>query len=140
MFAPLRSVMAAQQSHCDMEDMSTEEMSVSMHASKSHDMSKMSSMDMSAWLAASEQTAAEPATSQPTISEQAAEQAAVNQQCCCCDDNCVSNCDMGLSVSILIHASSYTPVFINTAVSTTPSLNVLARALTPPSRPPAYLS
>jgi len=122
MLAPMRTVLAAEQTHCDMADMDMSEMSVSTStAMQSHDMSKMSSIDMSTGQLVSGETA-------------------VKHQCCCCDNNCVDACDMGMSVSILMQASNYSPTFVDTRLFTSSSLSLVVRALTPPSRPPASLS
>lgn len=68
-------------------------------------------------------------------------QAETDHKYSCCDGaTCASNCDMGMSVSILIQSSSYLPVYINTTTLTLPASNLLVRALTPPSRPPVILS
>ena len=113
MITPLRSVLASMPalSHCDMADM---DMTV-----------KTMSMQMQA-------------VSVDTVINKQAE---TDNTCCCCDGaTCASNCDMGMSASILIQSSNYTPVFINTKTLTLSASNLLVRALTPPSRPPVILS
>jgi hypothetical protein len=117
MLAPLRSVMAVEQAPCDMADMDMEKTSMSMPV-MDHDMSshEMSSDHMQV------------------------EQSAATHQCCCCDSDCLSGCDMGMTASLFIQASVFTPVFINTSSSPGFNSEILARALTPPSRPPANLS
>jgi hypothetical protein len=89
-----------------------------MHNMQSHDMHNMSSTDMSAL------------TDPP----------ATNQPCCCCDNDCLANCDMGVTASLVMQASSYSPVFVKTSNAISYTSEVLVRALTPPSRPPANLS
>jgi len=60
--------------------------------------------------------------------------------CCCCDtSNCIANCGMGMTVSLLIKISSYSPVFVHTEKLIPPSVDILQRALSPPSRPPLTL-
>jgi hypothetical protein len=121
--APLRSAMAAQQVPCDMADMDMGKTSMSVSdtvqaSAQSHDMS---------------------------LHEMPADQIQTNQsaadhQCCCCDSDCVSNCDMGVTASLVMQASSYSPVYVNASNSISFKSEILVRALTPPSRPPAYLS
>jgi len=113
MMAPLRGVMASTPglSHCDMADM---EMTAETMSMQKHAVSRDAEIN---------------------------KQAATDHQCCCCDDvACVSNCDMGMSVSILIQSSHYTPFFINKKTLILPASNLIVRALTPPSRPPVILS
>lgn len=117
MLAPLRSVMAMSSSHCDMDDMPA-----------THDMSTMVS-----------------GKTMVHHNSMTTDTAEINHQCCCCDDgntngSCAGNCDMGMSISLLIQESSYTPVFLEVAESNKISPHILVRALTPPSRPPAKLS
>lgn len=59
---------------------------------------------------------------------------------CCDTDNCASNCDMGMTVSLFMQTSSYSPVFLAVTESTVLSIEVLVRSQAPPSRPPASLS
>lgn len=130
MFTPVRGVMAVQQTHCDMADMDMAEVAVSMNASMStamqgHDMHYMSSADMSAGLAADQALA---------------DQSVANKQCCCCDNDCMNNCDMGMTASLVMQVSAYTPDFVKTTNSISYISEILVRALTPPSRPPANLS
>lgn len=126
MFTPVRGVMAVQQTHCDMADMDMAEVAVSMNASMStamqgHEMHYMSSADQAADLALTDQSVA-------------------NKQCCCCDNDCMSNCDMGVTASLVMQVSAYTPDFVKTTNSISYTSEILVRALTPPSRPPANLS
>ena len=107
MIAPVRSVLAEQDSHCDMEDMSA--------------MSQVSSHQMH----------------QPQSDVDESKLADIHSQCCCCDgDNCAGNCDMGMTVSILMRDSIFRPVFASASNVTIFSPEILARALTPPTRPP----
>ncbi len=127
MFAPLRDVMAMQSTHCQMDDM-MENMEVSsQHAVMAgmHDMSAMS-------LADSKHHNSHSPENQPIAN---------SHQCCCCDDgaNCAGNCDMGMSVSLVMHISSYAPAFIDVTNSILFSSDPLIRELTPPSRPPQHL-
>lgn len=113
MITPLRSVLASESalSHCDVADMDMTAKTLSMQ--------------------------------RHVVSAEAVvnQQAATDHQCCCCDDTtCASDCDMGMSVSILIQSSGYLPFFINKKTLTLPASNLLIRALTPPSRPPVILS
>ena len=118
MFAPIRSAMAVQQTHCDMDEMNIDEMSMSMQDHAMHD---MSSADHPIEL---------------TIDEQAVS----NTQCCCCDNDCVSNCEIGVSVSLVMQVSVYSPVFVNTSNTHSYISDLLLRTLKPPSRPPAITS
>ena len=131
MLAPLRGamagVMAVQQSHCDSEDMA---MSISAAGPMSgHDMSNMSSdKPVTSDMHAAHMQSVIDTQSEPSTSE---------HQCCCCDSGCVSNCDMGVSASMVISASEYSPVFVNTSNSISYTSAVLVRALAPPPRPPS---
>lgn len=120
MLTPLRAVMAVQSSHCDMAEMDMDVTTVSM-SDQGHDMHDMSSHEMSAMQVSDDQSAG-------------------NQQCCCCDSDCASNCDMNLTASLYMQASSYSPLYLSTSNSSAFNSEVLVRALTPPSRPPAKLS
>ena len=120
MFAPIRSAMAVQQAHCDMDGMNMDEMSMSM-SMQDHAMHAMSSTDDPADLT----------TDQRAVS---------GTQCCCCDYDCVSNCEIGVSVSLVMQVSLYSPVFVNTSNTDSYISDLLLRALTPPSRPPATIS
>lgn len=131
MLAPLRGVMAVQQSHCDMEDMpmsASANDSMSGHDMSGHAMHGMSPLEFTA--VPVHMTADQPQTDQSTS----------NEQCCCCDSGCAANCDMSISASMVMNASAYSPVFINTSNSISYTSEILVRALTPPSRPPANLS
>lgn len=121
MVAPMRSVMAMQQMHCDMDTSSTSKVSVSEnHAA--HDMSSMSQL----------------AFNQQATNQQPSEK---NQHSCCSgSDSCSTNCDMGMAVSLLIQATSYAPLFLNVAEAESVSSAPIVRELTPPSRPPANFS
>jgi hypothetical protein len=128
MLAPLRSAMAVQLASCDMAAMDMEESPVSIPAAmvvsmKGHDMHHMSSHGMSG----------DQDTSAQTISDQAGSA----HRCCCCDNGCKSNCDMGMSASLIIQASAFSPVFLNASSFSALVPATLVRALTPPSRPPA---
>ena len=112
MLAPFRSVIAMSSPHCDMADMSA-----------SHPMDSMSS--------GKSMSHHHPDTS--TI--------AVKHKCCCCDTgNCAGNCDMGMSVSLLVQDTFYAPVIVAITASVIVSSDLLIRALTPLSRPPATFS
>ncbi len=113
--APVRGALAIQDSHCDMEEMvmSKHDGMMGSHDMMTHDMSGMMSSE------------------QPQHN---------SKQCCCCDGtDCAGQCDMGMSVSIVVQQSSYVPVFKDVSESITVSENILVRELTPPSRPPANL-
>ena len=123
MFAPVRGVLAVQQSHCDMDDMSMNSMSMSTMM-QSHDMSAMSSADISVDMSAGKNTDK-------------------HQSCCCdgdCQAACMGSCDMNISASLLIQNSIYHPAFVKSTSSTGFSSEIIIRALAPPSRPPAQLS
>ena len=124
MFAPIRSVMAMQLTHCDMD---TAVMKISTPVSKtdagpsdihaSHDMSSMPGHNSG---------------------HQKSEK---NQHPCCSGAKvCASDCDMGTTVSLFIQKSTYAPLFINVAETENISSEPIVRELTPPSRPPANFS
>lgn len=119
MIVPMRSVLASSLPHCNMADMEMSGM-------------EKSGMDMHATAQAVSKQMQQLVTNK---------QAATHHKCCCCDANsCAGNCDMGMAVSMLMQVSIFTPVFIRTTSFVLSSSDVLARALTPPSRPPAKLS
>ncbi|MBT8118517.1 MAG: hypothetical protein KJN89_02265 [Gammaproteobacteria bacterium] len=118
MFAPIRSAMAMQQPHCDMDEMDMAETSMSMQEHAMHDMS--SNADFT-----------DPMSN---------EHAGVSVQCCCCDSDCVSNCGIGVPVSLIIQVSDYSPVFVSTSRIQGYISPLLLRTLSPPSRPPATIS
>jgi hypothetical protein len=63
--------------------------------------------------------------------------------CCCCTDgheSCASNCDMGLTVSLVMRELSFAAVILDVSESVIISSNILLRELAPPSRPPAVIS
>ncbi len=116
MVAPVPGAVAMQQAHCDMDDMTMSSSSDTLMPS--HDMAAMLSPD---------------AAQTDTMGQE-------NHQCCCCDGaDCAGNCDMGMTVPLLMQASSYQSVFKHGSDSISISENILVRALTPPSRPPANL-
>jgi hypothetical protein len=123
MFAPIRSATAVQQAHCDMDEMNMDEMSMPM-SMQDHDMHAMHDMS--------------PADN--AIDLTIDERDVSNTQCCCCDNDCVSNCDIGVSVSLVMQVSVYSPVFVNTSNTDSYISDLLLRTLTPPSRPPAIIS
>ena len=125
MFAPMRSVLAEQQSHCDMDEMPV---SVSM--------SKAEHVISSITVSSHDSFTHDSPTNDASITDITAE-----HDCCCCDANsCVSNCDMSISASILMQNSAYTPIIISTSNSALFSSALLIRALPPLSRPPVILS
>ena len=115
MFAPIRSAMAAQQAHCDMDEMDMSEMSMSMSM---HDMSSAAD----------------------AIDLKIDENTVTDTQCCCCGNDCVSNCEIGVSVSLVLQVSLYSPVFANASNIHSYTTDLLLRTLSPPSRPPAIIS
>ena len=120
MFAPIRSAMAVQQAHCDMDEMNMGEMSMPM-SMQGHDMHDMSSADDPIDLKIDEKTV-------------------TDTQCCCCGNDCVSNCEIGVSVSLVLQVSLYSPVFANASNIHSYTTDLLLRTLSPPSRPPAIIS
>lgn len=129
MLTPFRGVIAMSDSHCDMEEMQ----SASSHdeMAGTHDMSMMAS------------TVSMHQHNPPQYDQVAVEQAVKKHQCCCCDNDgssCVGNCDMGITVSLLMQATFYAPVFIDVTEPAIFSPELVLRELTPPSRPPAILS
>jgi hypothetical protein len=114
-FTPMRSVLAEQVSHCNMEDMPAMSVTVSTHHMH------VSQADQ--------------------ISDHINQSQLSQHECCCCDaDSCAGNCDMGMTVSLLMQVSPYSPVLINTEKLILSSSKLLIRALSPPSRPPLTLS
>ena len=134
MFSPVRSVLAGQSEHCNMDEMKS---SMSeMKTAPSYDNDKHASHDMSAKTSKNSKHL----TQHPVSHHNVADQAAAHQ-CCCCDDAdaCSGNCEMGMSVSLVLQESFYSPVFKDASRSGVFSSTVLIRELTPPSRPPAFL-
>ena len=132
MMTPLRSAMAAQDSHCEMDDMSASDRSISsmqnlMPSVSPHQMHFSSSaIDMAI-------------TDMAIIDMVQPDQA--QHACCCCDGNaCASDCDMGVSVSMLMPNSIYAAVIISASSSELFSSKLLIRALPPLSRPPVIFS
>ena len=112
MFTPMRSVLAEQVSHCNMDDMSATVSTHHMHVSQADH-----------------------------IPDHINQSQQSQHECCCCDaDSCAGNCDMGMTVSLLMQVSSYSPVLVNTEKLILSSSKLLIRALSPPSRPPLTLS
>jgi len=112
MLAPFRGAVAMPSPHCDMDDMSA-----------AHQMNNM--------------------TSGETMSHKhsVVSAAAVKHKCCCCDeDKCAGHCDMGMTVSLIVEDSLYAPVIVAITASVIVSSDLLIRALTPLSRPPATFS
>lgn len=128
MLAPLRTATAVQLVPCDMSDMDMEVSAVSMPESmaasmKGHDMHHMSSHGMS--------------SDQDTSAQAISDKSGSAHRCCCCDNACKTNCDMGISASLLVQASAYSPVFVKASSFSAFVSATLVRALSPPSRPPA---
>lgn len=127
MFAPVRGVLAVQQSHCDMDDMSMNSMSMSTMM-QSHDMDAMSSADLSV----------------DGLADMSAGKNTDKHQSCCCDGDCqaacMGSCDINISASLLIQNSTYHQAFAKSTSSSGFSSEIIIRALAPPSRPPAQLS
>ncbi len=127
----MRSAFAVESSHCDMDgdmsSMSAQSMSPGMQMSRVQDNSQMERMNH-------DQMNHEAMNHEQMDLEQ------MNHDCCCCDNGCNSNCDMGTTASLLIQVSSYSPVFIKTDNIFISSPELQLRALTPPSRPPLTLS
>jgi len=121
MFAPLRSTFAMESSHCDMDG----------------DMSSMSAKFM---LPDMQMSSVQTDNIQTSSRMEQTKQEQMNHDCCCCDDGCISNCDMGTTASLLMQVSSYSPIFINTGNIFISSPELQLRALTPPSRPPLVIS
>lgn len=107
---PLRSVIAFDQSSCEMHDQASMEVDHSAHSM--HAMSD----------------AAQPESDQS------------NNCCCCDSDmKCSSDCGMGMSVSFLAQSVHTLPVLNQAAVRTHIDNSLVFRDLAPPIRPPASL-
>ena len=117
MFAPMRSVIAMQQTHCDMGNHiaghDAESSTVISDHSDDHDMIAMSMANSS------------------TV-----QKSEISHDCCSGSSNCVSNCDMSISVSLLMQESSYIPNFTNTSGSVALITDLIKKEFTPPFRPP----
>ena len=117
MFAPVRSVMAMQQTHCDMGN----------HAG--HDVESSATIS------------ADPGTGDPgshdmmtmSITSSSVQD---SHDCCSGKSICASDCDMSISVSLLVHKSFYTPNFINLPGSVALITDLIKKEFTPPFRPP----
>ena len=130
MITPMRGVLASSLSHCDMSDMDMSAMNMINKDMINKDGAAMTMMH--------EHHASAVTVVGKLVTDK---QMDTHNECCCCDGNsCTGNCDMGMSVSILMLGSSYTPGFVDTKLSILSTSSVLAVALTPPSRPPALLS
>ena len=119
MFAPLRSVMAMQQTHCDMANhiagQNAQSSTVISDYSGDHDMMAMS------------------------MAANSSEHKSVEQKshdCCSGKSICTSDCDMSISASLLIQESSYTPNFTNAPGSVALITVLIKKEFTPPFRPP----
>ena len=116
MIAPLRSIAAAP---CDMTEVNVSSGSADVRIEMSHAVTMVH--DMTAMLASD------------------SSQAGMTKGYNCCDDisiNCSAACDLGISVSLILQETSYSPVYKNSFKVTSISSKVLFRELTPPSRPP----
>jgi hypothetical protein len=137
MMTPLRSAMAVQDLHCEMDKMSGSSTSGStmqsmMSLASSHQMQSPSS---NTGMAVTDMAITDMTITGMVQSDQ------TQRACCCCDDNaCASDCDMGINVSILMPNSVYAAVFISVSSSELFSSRLLARALPPLSRPPVIFS
>ena len=114
MFAPLRSVMAMQQAHCDMGNhiagKNADSSTVISDHTGNHDMMAMS-------MAASSSVQNSP-------------------DCCSGKSICSSDCDMSISVSLLMQESSYIPNFTDVPGSVALTTGLIKKEFTPPFRPP----
>ncbi len=132
----MRSTFAMESSHCDMDgDMSSmfaQSMSPGMQMSRVQDNSQMERMN--------HEPMNHEAMNHEAMNHDQMNLEQMNHDCCCCDNGCNSNCDMGTTASLLIQVSSYSPVFIKTDNIFISSPELQLRALTPPSRPPLTLS
>jgi hypothetical protein len=120
MFAPLRSVFAAQLMVCDMKSSSPEVSSAVDAALSVKHCVKM--MDGS---------------SADARNEYQNDQTA--QSCCGDDGACKGDCHFAVSASLLMQGADYSPVFLGTATFDMISSALLVRELIPPSRPPLSL-
>jgi len=115
MFAPMRSVMAMQQTHCGVNDnLAAGSAVISEHSG--HDMTAMS-MTIDSGIQKFEKS----------------------HDCCSASKGCVSGCDMNISVSLLTQESTYTPNFTNVSESVSLILNLIKKEFTPPLRPPLII-
>jgi len=114
MFAPLRSVMAMQQTHCDMANhiagQNAQSSTVISDYSGDHDMMAMSMADHSS--------------------------VQNSHDCCSGKSICTGGCDMSISVSLLMQESSYLPNFTNVPASVAQISYLIKNEFTPPFRPP----
>ena len=118
MFAPLRGVMAMQQTHCDVGNHiaghDAESSAVISAYSGDHEM-----MDMS------------------VVANTSVQKSVNSHSCCSGSHKCVSNCaDMSISASLLMQELSYTPNFTNVSGSVALTTDLINREFTPPFRPP----
>ena len=122
--APVRSVMAEQNSACDMDEMPAVMSDASTHQNHYSQI---------------EPDTVVPDSVDTTVETEKSQQ--MQHNCCCCDGNaCASDCNMGLAVSLLTRVSTYTPVFSSAEYVTIFSIDILVRTLSPPARPPLKLS
>ena len=112
MFAPVRGVMAMQQTHCDMSNnVAAGSAVISEHSG--HDMTGMS-----------------------MTSDSGIQKSEKSHDCCSTSNSCVSDCDMHISVSLLTQKSSYSPNFINVPSSVALITDLIKKEFIPPFRPP----
>ncbi len=125
--APLRSVFAMQLMVCDMENMSMQDTAAVIN-----------SIDTDSSVAhLSSEATAEPAAYSGFSDTPQVQKDTAN---CCSDVNgCKSDCGMGMTVSFVVPASTFNPVYIDIAAMVSVSLDPIVRTLSPPSRPPLYL-
>ena len=120
MFAPMRSAMAMQQSHCNNMDSN-----ISNHNAVSSAVIPDYSGDHDIMVML--------ISSNPQKAEQKVESA---HGCCSGQGSCTSDCDMGVSVSLLMQESSYVPNLTNISESVALITDLIKREFIPPFRPP----
>ncbi len=112
MIVPVRGAVAMQQSHCDMDDNTVYTSADISDHSIAHDMTAMS------------------------IADTSVQKADKSHDCCSNNSICISNCDMSMSVSVLMKRSIYTPKFTQAEASVALTTDLITIEHTPPYRPP----
>ena len=153
MIAPMRSVMAEQFLPCDMDEMPlmmSDAATHQDHLPQSHLLQSQLSQSQSEFYAVELNTVKIEQLQQDQLQQDQVQQDQLQHSqlqhnqlphdCCCCDDNnCVNDCDMSTTTSLLLQVSTYRPVISSVEFAAIFSTAILARSLSPPTPPPLKL-
>lgn len=119
MFSPVRSAMAMEQSHCDMNDnVAVDSAIISEHLDSEHSGHNMMAM--------------------PMIDDSGIQKSENAHDCCSGSNSCVDNCNIHVSVSLLTHETTYIPNLTNVSESVVLIPDLIKKEFTPPFRPPLF--